>query len=614
MTEETRPASWSIRQRLFATLPFILLGLLLLSNEPVRRMETAVMVDLIREQYGRALGALVPTLQDQVITADPNIDLPVLRRVVNDFKQYYPAVRAMKIRGRDGTILVETPHTLAAEKDGRFTLKHTLQAGEHSVGEVELVIDLRDIEIQAGQHALKLQLLFAALLLLTAVVLIAGFYRLAIRPLRKIDEKLRNLVAGDEPPLDDFKGAEEFLRLNDSVESLASAAILRERKQELELQLEQSQKLEAVGRLAGGVAHDFNNLLTVILGYAADLVDNRGLDESLRGDVSEIITAGERAATLTRQLLAFSRKQVLRSSVVDPIEVLHRMEEMLQRLIGEGVIVNVEVAEGLGNIDVDRSQFEQVIMNLAVNSRDAMDGWGQLDFALDSSFIEANTVVPVASASPIPAGRYVVLSVRDTGAGMDAATLSRIFEPFFTTKPLGEGTGLGLAMVYGIVSQSNGFMEVQSTPNEGTVFKVYLPSINEIATKAAMQPDLALLKKKLTILIVEDEELVRQLAQKILEKDGHRVLTAANADDAFRICDEVGEGLDLIITDLVLPGLSGFNLSLAIQKRLPEIKVLLVSGFDNGILEPGNRSLPFLQKPFTRASLLSKVREVMSNA
>ncbi|MCP4904802.1 MAG: response regulator [bacterium] len=577
-------------------------------------METAVMVDLIREQYGRALGALVPTLQDQVITADPNIDLPVLRRVVNDFKQYYPAVRAMKIRGRDGTILVETPHTLAAEKDGRFTLKHTLQAGEHSVGEVELVIDLRDIEIQAGQHALKLQLLFAALLLLTAVVLIAGFYRLAIRPLRKIDEKLRNLVAGDEPPLDDFKGAEEFLRLNDSVESLASAAILRERKQELELQLEQSQKLEAVGRLAGGVAHDFNNLLTVILGYAADLVDNRGLDESLRGDVSEIITAGERAATLTRQLLAFSRKQVLRSSVVDPIEVLHRMEEMLQRLIGEGVIVNVEVAEGLGNIDVDRSQFEQVIMNLAVNSRDAMDGWGQLDFALDSSFIEANTVVPVASASPIPAGRYVVLSVRDTGAGMDAATLSRIFEPFFTTKPLGEGTGLGLAMVYGIVSQSNGFMEVQSTPNEGTVFKVYLPSINEIATKAAMQPDLALLKKKLTILIVEDEELVRQLAQKILEKDGHRVLTAANADDAFRICDEVGEGLDLIITDLVLPGLSGFNLSLAIQKRLPEIKVLLVSGFDNGILEPGNRSLPFLQKPFTRASLLSKVREVMSNA
>lgn len=614
MTEETRPASWSIRQRLFATLPFILLGLLLLSNEPVRRMETAVMVDLIREQYGRALGALVPTLQDQVITADPNIDLPVLRRVVNDFKQYYPAVRAMKIRGRDGTILVETPHTLAAEKDGRFTLKHTLQAGEHSVGEVELVIDLRDIEIQAGQHALKLQLLFAALLLLTAVVLIAGFYRLAIRPLRKIDEKLRNLVAGDEPPLDDFKGAEEFLRLNDSVESLASAAILRERKQELELQLEQSQKLEAVGRLAGGVAHDFNNLLTVILGYAADLVDNRGLDESLRGDVSEIITAGERAATLTRQLLAFSRKQVLRSSVVDPIEVLHRMEEMLQRLIGEGVIVNVEVAEGLGNIDVDRSQFEQVIMNLAVNSRDAMDGWGQLDFALDSSFIEANTVVPVASASPIPAGRYVVLSVRDTGAGMDAATLSRIFEPFFTTKPLGEGTGLGLAMVYGIVSQSNGFMEVQSTPNEGTVFKVYLPSINEIATKAAMQPDLALLRKKLTILIVEDEELVRQLAQKILEKDGHRVLTAANADDAFRICDEVGEGLDLIITDLVLPGLSGFNLSLAIQKRLPEIKVLLVSGFDNGILEPGNRSLPFLQKPFTRASLLSKVREVMSNA
>ncbi|MBJ22457.1 MAG: hypothetical protein CL933_23860 [Deltaproteobacteria bacterium] len=577
-------------------------------------METAVMVDLIREQYGRALGALVPTLQDQVITADPNIDLPVLRRVVNDFKQYYPAVRAMKIRGRDGTILVETPHTLAAEKDGRFTLKHTLQAGEHSVGEVELVIDLRDIEIQAGQHALKLQLLFAALLLLTAVVLIAGFYRLAIRPLRKIDEKLRNLVAGDEPPLDDFKGAEEFLRLNDSVESLASAAILRERKQELELQLEQSQKLEAVGRLAGGVAHDFNNLLTVILGYAADLVDNRGLDESLRGDVSEIITAGERAATLTRQLLAFSRKQVLRSSVVDPIEVLHRMEEMLQRLIGEGVIVNVEVAEGLGNIDVDRSQFEQVIMNLAVNSRDAMDGWGQLDFALDSSFIEANTVVPVASASPIPAGRYVVLSVRDTGAGMDAATLSRIFEPFFTTKPLGEGTGLGLAMVYGIVSQSNGFMEVQSTPNEGTVFKVYLPSINEIATKAAMQPDLALLRKKLTILIVEDEELVRQLAQKILEKDGHRVLTAANADDAFRICDEVGEGLDLIITDLVLPGLSGFNLSLAIQKRLPEIKVLLVSGFDNGILEPGNRSLPFLQKPFTRASLLSKVREVMSNA
>ncbi|MDG2335821.1 MAG: ATP-binding protein [Myxococcota bacterium] len=607
MTGAPRPAAWSIRRRLFATLGVVSFGLFLLTNEPVRRMETDAMVGLMREQYWSALGALVPVLQDQVITADADIDLPVLRRIADDFKQTYPAVRAMRIRGGDGSVLVESEGTVAFGGSATFEVSRMLRAGEYEVGEVEIVIDLGDVEAQAAQHVVELQIFFAGLLFLTAAVLVIGFYRLTVYPLRKIDEKLGRLAAGEPVADEPFKGAEEFLRLNDSVDALASAVQLQERQQELELQLQQSQKLEAVGRLAGGVAHDFNNLLTVILGYAETLVDDSALSTTSRASAGQIVSAGERAAALTRQLLAFSRKQVLRSSVVKPEEVLRGMEEMLGRLIGERIEVIVAAEEGLGWVDVDENQFEQVILNLSINSRDAMVGVGRLELALFSEYVESDTVIPAGSSSSIPAGEYVVFSVRDNGAGMDEETLTRIFEPFFTTKGAGEGTGLGLAMVYGIVSQSGGFLEVDSRIGEGTTFRLYLPSVEgEVETVTPSVPVVGS-----TVLVVEDEGLVRVLTREVLESEGYRVLVAAGAEDAMRIFEDVGEEVDLLLTDLVLPGTSGVELSHALRERVPEMKVLLVSGYDNGMLGPEERVIPFLQKPFERASLLAKVQEVL---
>ncbi|MDE0884707.1 MAG: ATP-binding protein [Myxococcota bacterium] len=572
------------------------------------------MVGLMRDQYWSALGALVPALQDRVITADADIDLPVLRRVADDFKQTYPAVRAMRIRGGDGSVLVETGGISDFGGAHTFEVSRTLMAGEHEVGEVEIVIDLRDVEAQVAQHVLELQIFFAGLLFLTAAVLVIGFYRLTVYPLRKIDEKLEKLVAGESVEDEPFKGAEEFLRLNDSIDALASAVQLEERQQELELQLQQSQKLEAVGRLAGGVAHDFNNLLTVILGYAETMVDDLALDQGSRASARQIVSAGERAAALTRQLLAFSRKQVLRSSVVKPEEVLRGMEEMVRRLIGERIEISVAAEEGLGWVDVDENQFEQVILNLSINSRDAMVGAGRLELALFSEYVEPNAVIPAGSSTSIPAGEYVVLSVTDNGAGMDEATLTRVFEPFFTTKGAGEGTGLGLSMVYGIVSQSGGYMKVDSLLGEGTNFRVYLPSVEGEAEQVVETVNTGLPVVGSTILVVEDEGLVRVLTREVLESEGYRVLVAAGAEDAMQIFEDVGADVDLLLTDLVLPGASGVDLSRVLRKRMPEMKVLLVSGYDNGMLGPEDRDIPFLQKPFERASLLAKVQEVLRSS
>ena len=330
------------------------------------------------------------------------------------------------------------------------------------------------------------------------------------------------MVAGEVASTGDFKGAEEFLRLNDSVDALASAVRLQERQQQLEQQLQQSQKLEAIGRLAGGVAHDFNNLLTVILGYAETLGEDKSLGEVSQNSAKQIILAGERAAGLTRQLLAFSRKQVLRSELVDPVEVLQGMREMLDRLIGERVEVTVDVRGPVGLVSIDSSQFEQVIMNLAVNSRDAMEQGGELEFALYHERVEVGALSASGILPVIPPGPYVVLSVRDNGSGMDREVQERIFEPLFTTKEAGKGSGLGLAMVYGIVSQSDGFIDLESEVGEGTRFRIYLPLVEGAVALAPATEDSSGGAPDGTVLLVEDEGLLRTLTQEILHAEGTR--------------------------------------------------------------------------------------------
>jgi PAS domain S-box-containing protein len=397
-------------------------------------------------------------------------------------------------------------------------------------------------------------------------------------------------------------------------ECVAFVLDIRERKQ-LEQQLRQAQKMEAVGRLAGGIAHDFNNLLGVIIGYSEILEERLGQDDPLRPKAEQIKKAGQRAAALTRQLLAFSRQQVLEPKVLDLNEVVTDTLKMLQRLIGEDIELVMVPGPDLGRVKVDQGQIEQVIMNLAVNARDAMPQGGKLTITtLNAELDEVYARQHPAAVS----GSYVMLAVSDTGCGMDRETQGRIFEPFFTTKEQGKGTGLGLSTVYGVVKQSGGYIWVYSETGRGSTFKIYLPRIGEAMTV----PDPGRGGKETargwqTVLLVEDAEPLRELAHELLEECGYTVLEAANGADAIRVAEQHRRPIHLLFTDVVMPGMDGRKLAEHITRIYPEMKVLYVSGYTDdaighhGVLHSG---IALLQKPFTRESLTRKVREVLGVA
>jgi PAS domain S-box-containing protein len=379
-----------------------------------------------------------------------------------------------------------------------------------------------------------------------------------------------------------------------------------------EEELRQSQKIEAVGRLAGGIAHDFNNLLTVINGYSQLLLGRLGPDAPDRAEIEEISTAGGRAAALTRQLLAFSRKQVLQPRVLELNAVVTNMERMLRPMIGEDIELYTVLQPQLGRVLADPGQIEQVLMNLAVNARDAMPQGGRL--TIETSNVELNETYARRLLTMTP-GPHVLLAVSDTGCGMDKETQEHIFEPFFTTKEQGKGTGLGLSTVYGIVKQSGGSIWVYSEPGRGTTFKIYLPRVEE--PTESVEPDTArarLPNGTETILLVEDEAGVRSLARASLQVYGYRVLEAANGDEAIRIFDRRQDAIHLLVTDMVMPGMDGRALSERLSARLPGLKVLYLSGYAEGaIVHNGvlNAGMAFLQKPFTPLSLARKVRAVL---
>ncbi len=380
---------------------------------------------------------------------------------------------------------------------------------------------------------------------------------------------------------------------------------------ESEDQLRQSQKMDAIGRLAGGVAHDFNNLLTVILGYGEQLLERLKPGDPMRGAAEEIQNAAERAAALTRQLLAFSRKQMLEPRSLDLNRTAAGTGELLRRLIGEDIALEVKLDPSLGRVHADEHQMQQVIMNLAINARDAMPGGGRLTIAT------ANADVAVADQH-LPPGRYVKLMVSDTGIGMDAETRARVFEPFFTTKELGKGTGLGLATVYGIVRQTGGYIWVDSAPGQGTVFRVYLPRHDVPTSAGAGEVSSAAVGRlpvgRETVLLVEDEATVRELMQGTLERHGYRVLSAGSGEAALALVAGHTGPVDLLVTDVVMPGMRGPDLAARLVPAHPRLRVLFMSGYaDDAVLQDGVRDgqAAFLQKPFTREALALKVREVL---
>jgi CheY-like chemotaxis protein len=372
--------------------------------------------------------------------------------------------------------------------------------------------------------------------------------------------------------------------------------------------------MEAVGRLAGGIAHDFNNLLTVMKGYSELMLDELDTADPLRTEVDEIKKAADRAAALTRQLLAFSRQQVLAPKILDLNSVVGNMDKLLRRLLGEDIDLFTVLEPGLARVKADPGQLEQVLMNLAVNARDAMPSGGKLTVETANVDLDENYTRDHASVKP---GSYVMVAMTDTGTGMSDKVKSRIFEPFFTTKEIGKGTGLGLSTVYGIIKQSGGYIWVYSEVGIGSTFKVYLPAVDAPAEIPAATTQQPARRGSETVLLVEDEDGVRALMRQVLHKHGYNVLESRHGGEALLMCERHSGKIDVLLTDVVLEQMSGRELAERLIKVRPEMKVLYVSGYaDDAIVHHGelNAGVAFLQKPFTTEALARKIRYVLDGA
>ncbi len=410
----------------------------------------------------------------------------------------------------------------------------------------------------------------------------------------------------------DYVLKQNIVRLPSAVRGALEKRRLARERDKLEEQLRQSQKMEAVGRLAGGVAHDFNNILTAISGYSHFLLNSMPPEDPNRADVEEIKKAGERAASLTRQLLVFSRQQVLQPRALNVNLIVADIEKMLHRLIGEDVDLAASLAKNLGTIKADPGQIEQVIMNLVVNARDAMPHGGRLVLETANVELSAEYVSMHLEAAP---GPHVMLAVSDTGHGMDATTLSRIFEPFFTTKEKGKGTGLGLSTVYGIVKQSGGSIYVYSEPGKGSTFKIYFPRVEEAAQPLRTdRPAVKAMGGSETILLVEDDEMVRKFLVRALREAGYSVLEADKPETALALFERHKERVDLLMTDIVMPGMRGDELAQRILAVRAGLKVIFISGYTEAsmlrhdLLDP---NVNFLQKPLNPDLLAQRLREIL---
>jgi signal transduction histidine kinase len=444
-----------------------------------------------------------------------------------------------------------------------------------------------------------------------------------IRPPEEIPSLLMSVVAGDgfgSPRPDTWRHRTKEGQVLDveitagriEFDGRRAALVLAHdvsEKMQLQRRLNEAEKMEAVGRLAGGVAHDFNNLLTVIGGYAEIL-----LQQDEREELQEIARAAQQASALTRQLLAFSRRQVLHPRVLDLNQIVSSMEGMLQRIIGDDVSVGVKLADGLAHVEADQAQIERVILNLAANARDAMPDGGALTIETGNVELDAAQVAKHGEGTP---GPHVLLAVSDTGIGMDDEVRRHLFEPFYTTKPAGQGTGLGLATVFGVVKQSGGGIYVYSEPGRGSTFKIYLPACaDEGAEVESDGADAEARRGSETIMVVEDDAGVRELVRLMLEANGYEVLAVEDAAEAMSVCTENPERVDLLLTDVVMPGMNGRMLAERLGEISPRMRVLFMSGYsDEAVHRHGQitDNAAFLEKPFTERALARQVREILDH-
>jgi signal transduction histidine kinase/CheY-like chemotaxis protein len=469
---------------------------------------------------------------------------------------------------------------------------------------------------------------YVVLLCLTGILALAGgWFGSDLKMLRRARalvetyKKVRdgNLAARSGPPY----GTDEIGRLAQAFDEMAAAVETRDRQHEeakkalhrSEAQFRHAQKLQAMGRLAGGVAHDFNNLLTVITGYGEILQECLPPGHPGRPHLEELLKASHRAASLTRQLLAFSRKQMMCAKILNLNATVADMEKMLRRLIGEDVDLVLKLDPALGRIKADPGQIEQVLMNLAINARDAMTGGGKLLIETGNVTLTEEYVLEHPDARP---GPHVFLSVTDSGCGMDPETLAHLFEPFFTTKPIGQGTGLGLSTVYGIVRQSGGSIEVVSAPERGSTFRIHFPraGVENGEDEGPSRPSMPQTPRSETVLVVEDSDVVRKLVHGVLTAQGYRVLQAEDGREAVRVFERHAAPIDLLLTDVVMPKAGGRDLAKYMRTLVPGLKILFMSGYlDTAVIQHGllEGKIYFISKPFTPAQLALKVREILDD-
>jgi signal transduction histidine kinase/ActR/RegA family two-component response regulator len=434
------------------------------------------------------------------------------------------------------------------------------------------------------------------------------------RPLESLVEGVQALEKGDFAYPLEAHGGDEVAQVTRAFDRMRGTLKNNEsERQQLEEQLRQSQKMEAMGRLAGGVAHDFNNLLTVIKGHSGLLLDRLQAPDSAHGSARQIDKAADRAASLTRQMLAFCRMQVLQPKVLDLNALVSEMSSLLRRLVREDIAFTLQAGESLGRVKADPGQIEQVIMNLTVNAGDAMPEGGKLTIETRNVVVDAQLA---RQRPPMQPGRYVLLAVVDTGHGMDPNTKARIFEPFFTTKEQGKGTGLGLATVYGVVKQSGGCIWVDSAPGKGARFEVYLPAVDEVEEIARPQETTVTpARRSETVLIVEDEAAVRELASEFMKSAGYTVLAAQDGEEALALVARSEEQIQILLTDVVMPNMRGPELAKRLKALHPDLKVVYMSGYLEFNVGGGEflDEAFFLQKPFSRHTLVRKVAEALSN-
>jgi len=449
------------------------------------------------------------------------------------------------------------------------------------------------------------------IVVLAGVMLVYVISHTFTKPLGSLVEGVRALEEGDFSYPLTAAGGDEVARVTRAFESMRDTLERnQEQREQLEEQLRQAQKMDALGRLAGGVAHDFNNLLTVIKGNTDLALERIKPNDTVRGNCEQIRKVADRAAMLTRQLLAFSRRQMLQPKILDLNELIVEMGRLLQRLLREDIDYKVQLGEPLGRVQADPGQMEQVLLNLIVNASDAMPKGGTLTVETENVHVDQ---LYAQSRAPLAPGDYVMLAVSDTGLGMDAGTKARIFEPFFTTKEPGKGTGLGLATVYGVVKQSSGYIFVDSAPGTGARFEIYLPQVPEKAEAPAEKRVTKVRGGRETVLLVEDEADVRTLTCEFLKAAGYEVLTATDGEEGLDIANKFADAIDMLVTDVVMPRMRGPELAKRLKRLLPDLKVVYMSGYTEEFSERASvlEGASFLQKPFSRDALLRQVHDTL---